>query len=207
MKTKNILIALLTISLFFTNRHICGQQAERDDQLSFKATRYNFTNGNVGIGLASNVNPTERLHVVGNIRAAGTVRANEVRVTALGADFVFEPDYYLRPLAEIEQFILENKHLPEIAPDTIESEISAVVYPNPFTESFTLAFDCDLPVNICVHLYDINGVLIKVVSANSRYDIGKHELTVKSNELKQGIYFLHVNINQKNVVFKLIKIQ
>ena len=30
------------------------------------------------------------------------------------ADFVFEDDYELRPLHEVEQFINQNKHLPEI---------------------------------------------------------------------------------------------
>jgi hypothetical protein len=32
-----------------------------------------------------------------------------------GADFVFEKDYALKPLAEVEQYITENKRLPEIA--------------------------------------------------------------------------------------------
>lgn len=38
---------------------------EADDMLSFKANRYNFTNGNVGIGLASGVSPARKLHVYG----------------------------------------------------------------------------------------------------------------------------------------------
>ena len=76
--------------------------------------RMRITNdGFVGIGTDD---PQTRLHVAGSIRANGMVRANEVKVTVNGADFVFEPDYYLRPLAEVEQFIIENKHLPEIAP-------------------------------------------------------------------------------------------
>ena len=33
-----------------------------------------------------------------------------------GADFVFEEDYALRPLSELDRFVKENKHLPEIAP-------------------------------------------------------------------------------------------
>jgi len=51
------------------------------------------------------------------LTVAGAIRAREIRVDVnAGADFVFEPDYNLRPLAEVEQFIIENRHLPDIAP-------------------------------------------------------------------------------------------
>lgn len=46
---------------------------------------------------------------------AGTIRATEVRVEVTkGSDFVFEEDYNLKPLSEVETFVKENKHLPEI---------------------------------------------------------------------------------------------
>jgi len=64
-----------------------------------------FPGGNVGIGI--NV-PSFKLDV------AGTIRATEIKVEAQTADFVFEPDYKLRPLDEVEIFVKENKHLPEI---------------------------------------------------------------------------------------------
>jgi hypothetical protein len=64
-------------------------------------------NGNVGIGTT---NPTFKLAV------NGTIRAKEIRVESNWADYVFAPEYQLRPLEEVEAFIKENKHLPEIQP-------------------------------------------------------------------------------------------
>jgi hypothetical protein len=47
----------------------------------------------------------------------GIVRAHEVLVnTQKGADFVFAPDYRLRPLNEVETFIKDNRRLPDVAP-------------------------------------------------------------------------------------------
>ena len=44
----------------------------------------------------------------------GSIRAKEILVETTGADFVFADNYRLRPLSEVEAFITENKHLPEI---------------------------------------------------------------------------------------------
>lgn len=63
-------------------------------------------NGNIGIGTT---NPKAKLHVDGNILAT------EIKVQSTGgADFVFEDDYQLKDLSEVEQFIATNKHLPDI---------------------------------------------------------------------------------------------
>lgn len=69
----------------------------------------------VDIGLE---NPGEALDVAGNIRT------HKVSVCLdQGCDFVFEPDYNLMSLDELDNFISNNKHLPEVAPAAImESE-------------------------------------------------------------------------------------
>lgn len=66
-----------------------------------------FLNNNIGIGTNS---PAYKLDV------CGTIRAKEIKVDLLGGcDFVFEKDYKLLSLSELETFVNKNKHLPEIA--------------------------------------------------------------------------------------------
>ena len=62
-------------------------------------------NGNVGIGTA---NPTYKLSVNGNIHS------KEVVVETGWADYVFNKNYQLKSLQEVEQFIADYKHLPGI---------------------------------------------------------------------------------------------
>lgn len=61
--------------------------------------------GKLGIGTN---NPTHELTV------KGTVKAEELILNPVGADFVFEDDYQLRSLKEVDGYIQKNKHLPDI---------------------------------------------------------------------------------------------
>jgi len=77
-----------------------------------------FENGNVCIGVA--VDNGYKLAV------NGTIHAKEVKVDLSDwSDFVFNEDYHLKPLNEIEEFIKINKHLPEI-PSAKEVEANGV---------------------------------------------------------------------------------
>ncbi len=69
-----------------------------------------FPSGNVGIGTSSFIDGTDtyRLSVDGKIRAHG------VKVYTTWADYVFKDNYILKPLDEVEDFILQNGHLPNV---------------------------------------------------------------------------------------------
>jgi hypothetical protein len=75
------------------------------DQPNFEPMFTVVTNGNVGIGTS---NPANKLDV------KGIIRATEVKIETGWADFVFNDDYHLKPLSEVNTFIQENKHLPDI---------------------------------------------------------------------------------------------
>lgn len=76
-------------------------------------------NGNVGIG----VNPPQnKLDVAGkssfsdNMKVNAKIEAKEIKVTQTPtADFVFEENYELPTLEDVEKHIKDKKHLPEIA--------------------------------------------------------------------------------------------
>ncbi len=69
--------------------------------------RFNLKGGSVGIGTATT--GTHRLAV------EGSIGAREIVVEASGwSDFVFENDYKLQTLEEVEEHISKNGHLPEI---------------------------------------------------------------------------------------------
>lgn len=71
-------------------------------------------NSNVGIGTST---PAGKLAVQGTILSTEVKVKNDVTVP----DYVFESDYNLMPLGEVEAYIKENKHLPEI-PSAAEIE-------------------------------------------------------------------------------------
>ena len=111
--------------------------------LTFEALRYNFTKGNVGIGIED---PQAKLHVDGAIICTGSldvadvntnsinsssiqasqIKANDIRMDMSNvADYVFAEDYNLKSLSEVENYVNEHKHLPGM-PSAAEMDANGV---------------------------------------------------------------------------------
>jgi len=79
-----------------------------------------LSNGNVGIGLP---NPAYKLDVF------GIIRARELKLDMGGGtpDYVFKPGYKLKSLSEVDEYIKQNSHLPDIKPaEEIEKEGASI---------------------------------------------------------------------------------
>ncbi|MFL9485737.1 hypothetical protein ACI6Q2_23365 [Chitinophagaceae bacterium LWZ2-11] len=67
---------------------------------------YAGVNDNIGIGTTT---PSEKLSV------NGTVLSKKLKITQQNwPDYVFDSSYTLTPLTQVEQFIKDNKHLPDV---------------------------------------------------------------------------------------------
>ena len=91
------------------NIKLGGSQGNNDLRIRIGTSeKFRITsNGNVGIG--TNITGTHRLAV------EGSIGARSVKVEASGwSDFVFDKDYKLRTLEEVEKHINKNGHLPEV---------------------------------------------------------------------------------------------
>ncbi len=68
--------------------------------------------GNVGIGTTS---PCSTGAPTGcKLSVNGAIQAKEIVVNTGWSDYVFDPQYRLRPLSEVSAFVAEHKHLPGI---------------------------------------------------------------------------------------------
>ncbi len=92
--------------------------ADADGDLKTSESLLINNNGSIGIGLDPNNDYTNFSNTWNNYKlyVNGGIVSTEmwVKITDNWSDFVFGDNYRLRPLSEVEEFINDNGHLPEI---------------------------------------------------------------------------------------------
>ncbi|NOQ27296.1 MAG: hypothetical protein GQ564_18195 [Bacteroidales bacterium] len=101
------------------NKSVTNANSYTDTKLEEKiGPQFTWDGNGIGIGTET----------VGSFKLAveGKIGAHEIVISTDGwADFVFEPTYNLMPLKELDTYIQENKHLPEI-PTTAEVQENGI---------------------------------------------------------------------------------
>ncbi len=84
-----------------------------------------------------------------------------------------------------------------------ESDLKAqfIIYPNPFTWQTTISFS-EEQKNTTIKIMDVLGKEVKTVVLN-----GAKNLTIERSDMKAGIYFVQVIVENKNVVNKKIVVE
>ena len=111
------------VGMFAHTGNLAKIGTESQHDLTFTAGYWNDvmtlkTNGNVGVGTTA---PDEKLTVNGKIHA----KEIKVDLNVPAPDYVFETDYELPKLKDIQSYIAKHKHLPEV-PSAKEMEKNGI---------------------------------------------------------------------------------
>lgn len=123
-KTNDVGVRVDDFSLGTNNTNILigsGSVPTGDYSIYNASTYDNYFAGQVGIG-TNNPDSGTLLHVVGgNIKVSGGGHFYDDATQLSVPDYVFEPDYALMSLEDLEAYIQTNKHLPNI-PDVSDTD-------------------------------------------------------------------------------------
>jgi hypothetical protein len=100
----------------------------------------------------------------------------------------------------IRQGFIQPNVLAKIVDTTISLDLEATFYPNPFTESVTLAFTEKIEGDVKVAVFDMLG---RLVFSNSY--VAEQNLKVQFHNLSVADYILKVTANNKQFVKNIVK--
>ena len=78
------------------------------------------------------------------------------------------------------------------------------VFPNPFSDNTTISFNLDKKQNVSIGVYDVIGKEIISLSNATELNAGSYSFPLNKNTLKQGIYFVKLNVDGYSVMKKVI---
>jgi hypothetical protein len=78
------------------------------------------------------------------------------------------------------------------------------VYPNPVVSNASIEYILNKPVSIQISLVDVLGQVVFSVSEKSNQ--GMNKLDINTDDLENGLYYIHLNFNNSySVVRKFVK--
>ena len=83
--------------------------------------------------------------------------------------------------------------------------MNLIAYPNPFSETTTIAYQLTEASQIEISFVDVLGKQIVLVQKENQ-SAGKHQISINKNDLNlsNGIYLLKLNVDEKELLTRLI---
>lgn len=97
-----------------------------------------------------------------------------------------------------------ESEFPVEIPEEMPGEFLLQAFPNPFSDLITLGFTLDKPSKVKLDLFDLSGKLVKTRNL-SQFPAGEHLVTLRGNELPEGVYILSLTVGNKKESVKLVK--
>jgi len=149
--------------------------------------------------------------------------AGNYRITMLIGDDPWNPDYHhdldFEKLGEVRTVsAFDDAGLwPVVAPwhqepiseeptdfrPDLETVEAVTISPNPFNASTSLRVHLRESGDLNVDIYNISGRLVTALTAQ-RYVQGEHTLTIDGSSMASGIYFVHVQVNNRRAEVRKI---
>ena len=85
------------------------------------------------------------------------------------------------------------------------NDLNLMAYPNPFSETTTIAYQLTAASQVEFFLVDILGKQIVLIQKENQ-SVGKHQINLNKNDLNlsNGIYLLKLNVGEKELITRLI---
>ena len=122
---------------------------------------------------------------------------NNYRFYALATDNVSNAELKVPKYAELNSIPVSNL-TNELFSDQLK------LYPNPTSGIITVECFVEKKTSVDLELYSATGKLVRI-SHIGQFDSGKHHFTIDISDLKQGVYFAKVILNQTTQRFKVIR--
>ncbi len=136
----------------------------------------------------------------GNAFVTGDFWQNSVFI--VGNDTLYEPT--------LDEFFFVAKYNCNGGPSRINEEsinVSIIISPNPFTSQTTISFSEEPRTSgtgkITIKITDVLGNIVRSIEL----EVGRKEVVIEKGELSNGIYFVQITDENKNVVNRKIIIQ
>jgi hypothetical protein len=160
------------------------------------------------LNLNGNPVPVDQYCAINSIQSSGSVNTsgNQQMVFQAGSFVQLNPGFSTNVsgnstfVARIgacnnAQRVEERTEETTIVPMTASTTIA--VFPNPFQTQTQIQLDLAIASQVRIELMDMTGRRIKTLVASQQHSAGRHNVYLEGAELKNGMYILLININDK----------